>query len=133
MNQRKGASSGSWERETAQRLRVSTWRRELTGVGITGEGVLQRSSWLSLVIISGSERDESLSGKWCAGRVRPGIRESQLENAENSWRSSLKGGLSQRGPEVFRDALYAMFPASERCKNRGRTLVPYPDVFFSSV
>ena len=34
----------------------------------------------------------------------------------------LKGGLSQRGPEVFRDALYAMFPALERHKNRGRTL-----------
>ena len=34
---------------------------------------------------------------------------------------ALKGGLSQRGPEGYRDALYAMFPALERYKNRGRT------------
>ena len=47
---------------------------------------------------------------------------SQSENAENHWRRSLKGGLSQRGPEVFRDALYATFTASERYKNRGRTM-----------
>ena len=73
MNQKKGASSGSWERETAWRLRVSAQRTELAGVGVAGEGILWRSSWLSLVIVSGSERDESLSGKWCAGRMRPEI------------------------------------------------------------
>ena len=79
MNQKKGASSGSWERETAWRLRVSAWRTELTGVGVTGEGVLRRSSWSSLVIVSGSEGNESLLEKWCAG-----------ENETGDWRESIR-------------------------------------------
>ena len=33
---------------------------------------------------------------------------------------------SWRGPEGYRDALYATFPVLERCKNRGRTLTPIP-------
>ena len=70
---------------------------------------------------SGSETDGSLLEEWCAGWVRWESGGSWLENVEDHQRRSLKGGLSQRGPEVFRDALYAMFPALERHKNRGRT------------
>ena len=44
-------------------------------------------------------------------------------NIENPQRRLLKDGLSWRGPEVFRAALYATFPVLERCKNRGRTTV----------
>ena len=67
MNQKKRASSGSWERGTARRLRASARRTELAGVGVAGEGVLRRSSWSSLAIVSGSEGNESLSEKWGAG------------------------------------------------------------------
>ena len=72
MNQKKGASSGSQEWETAQRLGVSTRRTELTRVGVAGEGVLWRSSWSSLVIVSGLEGNESLSEKWGAGENETG-------------------------------------------------------------
>ena len=46
---------------------MSAQRTELTGVGVAGEGILWRSSWSSLAIVSGSEGNESLSEKWCAG------------------------------------------------------------------
>ena len=74
---------------------------------------------------SGSSTDGSLSEEWCIGQVRPEIRGSQSENVENPQRRLLKGWLSWRSPEVFRDALYAMFPASEWHKNRGRTPLNY--------
>ena len=78
MNQKKRASSGSWERGTARRLRASAWRTELARVGVAGEVVLRRSSWSSLAIVSGSEGSESLSEKWCAG-----------ENETGGWRKSI--------------------------------------------
>ena len=78
MNQKKRASSGSWERGMAQRLGASTRRTELAGVGVAGEVVLWRSSWSFLVIVSGSEGSESLSEKWCAG-----------ENETGDWRESI--------------------------------------------
>ena len=85
MNQKKRASSGSWERGTAQRLRASARRTELTGVGVAREVVLQRSSWSSLAIISGSEGSENLSEKWCAGENETrGRKESIGEFRESS-------------------------------------------------
>ena len=78
MNQKKRASSGSWERGTARRLRASAWRTELARVGVAGEVILRRSSWSSLAIVSGSEGSESLSEKWCAG-----------ENETGDWRVSI--------------------------------------------
>ena len=51
---------------------MSARRTELTRVGVTGEVVLWRSSWSSLVIVSGSEGSESLSEKWCAGENETG-------------------------------------------------------------
>ena len=66
------------------------------------------------------------------GRMRPEIGGCRSESSENPWRRSLKGLLSRRSSEEFRgvqrssemsrDVLYAMVPASERHKNRGRTL-----------
>ena len=100
MNQKKGASSGSQERETAQRLRASAQRTELAGVGVTGEGVLRRSSWSSLVIVSGSEGNESLLEKWCAGENETGgRRESIGEFRESSERvaEGFAGSEESRG------------------------------------
>ena len=91
MNQKKGASSGSWEREMAQRLRASTQKTELAGVGVAGEGVLWRSSWSSLAIVSGSEGNESLSEKWCAGENETGDQRESIREFRESLEKIAEG------------------------------------------
>ena len=91
-----------WEREMAQRLRASARRRELAG-----EGVLRRSSWSSLAIVSGSEGNESLLEKWGAGENETGdwreligeFRES-LEKITEGFAESEEFRGVQRCPEM---------------------------------
>ena len=75
-------------------------------MGVAGEGVLQGSSWSSLAIVSGSEGNESLSEKWCAGENETGgrkeligeFRESSERIAEGFAGSEESRGV-QRHPE----------------------------------
>ena len=91
MNQKKRASSGSWEREMAWRLGASARRTELTGVGVTGEGVPRRSSWSSLAIVSGSEGSESLLEKWCTGENETGDRRESIREFRESLEKITEG------------------------------------------
>ena len=91
MNQKKRASSGSWERGTAWRLGASAQRTELAGVGVAGEVVLRRSSWSSLAIISGSEGSESLLEKWCAGENEIGDRRESIGEFRESLEKITEG------------------------------------------
>ena len=106
----------------APKLGAGVRRAELAGVGVADGGHLLEKLVADSCCRSELRTNGDVSEEWCIGQVRPEIRGSQSENVENPQRRLLKGGLSWRGPEVFRDALYAMFPASERYKNRGRTL-----------
>ena len=91
MNQKKGASSGSQEGEMARRLGASAQRTELAGVRVAGESVLRRSSWSSLAIVSGSEGNEGLSEKWCAGENETRDRRESIREFRESLEKIAEG------------------------------------------
>ena len=129
MNQKKGASSGSWERETAWRLGVSAWRTELTRVGVAGEGVLWRSSWSSLVIISGSEENENLSEKWCAGENETGDQRESIGEFRESLEKITEGFAESEEFRGVQRCLVCHVSSIGEVQKQGQDNATYPNFF----
>ena len=107
----------------APRLREITWKAwssESTGEWVFIGDIFQRSLELARADVL-SQVLESL--ETAVERVIELGVWSELvgELGEVFGKGCQRVGCSWRGSERYRDTLYGMFPALERCKNRGRT------------
>ena len=129
MNQKKGASSGSQEKEMAQRLGASAQRTELARVGVAGEGVLRRSSWSSLAIISGSEGNESLSEKWGAGENETRDRRESIREFRESSEKTTEGFAESEEFRGVQRCLVCHVSSIGEVQKQGQDNATYPNFF----